>query len=341
MSYVREKVIHACRRHCDQSRLEKIIHYAEKKKIILDGLHVDISSNMPNTYYESCEALEAGVKSLTLDLTQIAKDKIETVFLSIRALARGYKAKLYAKGGVELAKYNQFVSLYEIDDYTEFAEMINKNKCDLNKIMLIDRDINCTVYMSALINLPRIDSVDELADVVTCAEILLICQLHNYDYPKCFCSGRFATSLGLNGVHEWLMQRGYPYSINPELEHWLEVYKVASQCMAITDLLDSQGWDTPSSLRGQFPCSYNDTTRGIGILESLAVVERLHKRGILKEDLIAKYSMKDQIEVLEYISKVVDGFIRTEIAISRDIPSDGYIYGCLDTELKELILNFS
>ena len=340
MSYVRSKVIEVCQDCCSPSKLEKIIYFVEKKKIILDGWHVDISSDMANTYYEACEAMHSGVKSITLDLTKIEVNKVETVFLSLRALARGYGVKLYAKGGVELAKYNQFVSLYEIDDYTEFAEMVEGNKCYMNTLRLIDRDIQCTSYMSALVNLPRIESVDELAEVVVCAETFLLCQLYSFSYPKCFYSGHFATSLGLNGLHEWLMQRDYPYAVNPELEHWLEVFKVSSECMEITDLLDSNGWSVPESIRGIFPCKYSDTTRGIGLLDSVAVVKRLHKRGIPKSDLVAKYTFKDQVDVLESVSKVIDGFIRSEITIDKESYTDGFVFGCLDTELKELSINF-
>ena len=31
--------------------------------------------------------------------------------------------------------------------------------------------------------------------------------------------------LGIMGVHEWLLRRGYQYEINPELKDWLQVYK--------------------------------------------------------------------------------------------------------------------
>ena len=316
------------------------MHYVDKKKIILDGWHVDISSDMPNTYYEACEAMRNGVKSITVDLGKIEVDKVETVFLSLRALARGYGVQLYAKGGLVLAKYNQFVSLYEIDDYTEYAEMVEANKCDLNKLRLIDRDISCTSYMSALVNLPRVEDVIELAEVVICAEMFLICQLNNFIYPKCFFSGAFSTALGINGLHEWLMQRDYPYAINQELEHWIEVYKLSSECLEVIDHIKSNGWLEPNTIRGIFPHSYGGTTRGISILDSIEVVQRLHKRGIRKEELTIQYTIADQMDILDIISTSIDGFIRSEITVEKEDSSSGLIYNCLDTDLKELSLNF-
>jgi ribonucleoside-diphosphate reductase alpha chain len=38
--------------------------------------------------------------------------------------------------------------------------------------------------------------------------------------------------LGLGGMHEWLMQRGYEYEVTPELHKWLSIYKEESDGMA-------------------------------------------------------------------------------------------------------------
>ena len=34
--------------------------------------------------------------------------------------------------------------------------------------------------------------------------------------------------LGLMGVHEWLLKRGYRYEVTPELHQWLAIYKGVS-----------------------------------------------------------------------------------------------------------------
>jgi len=38
--------------------------------------------------------------------------------------------------------------------------------------------------------------------------------------------------LGIMGVHEWLLQRGYKYEVTPEMHEWLKVYKDSSEAAA-------------------------------------------------------------------------------------------------------------
>ncbi len=38
----------------------------------------------------------------------------------------------------------------------------------------------------------------------------------------------YRIGLGLGGIHEWLMSRGYGYEVNSELASWLKVYKEVS-----------------------------------------------------------------------------------------------------------------
>ena len=39
--------------------------------------------------------------------------------------------------------------------------------------------------------------------------------------------------LGLMGIHEWLLKRGYGYEVTPELHQWLKVYEDESERSAI------------------------------------------------------------------------------------------------------------
>src|SRR5690606_13366861 len=38
--------------------------------------------------------------------------------------------------------------------------------------------------------------------------------------------------LGLGGIHEWLMERGYKYQVTPELHKWLRLYQQESDSAA-------------------------------------------------------------------------------------------------------------
>ena len=79
------------------------------------------------------------------------------------------------------------------------------------------------------INLGRIGSVDELSDVVTLATKFLICGTlkAKLPYEKIYDVRQKNRRLGLGimGVHEWLLKKGYKYEVVPELHNWLSIYK--------------------------------------------------------------------------------------------------------------------
>jgi ribonucleoside-diphosphate reductase alpha chain len=83
------------------------------------------------------------------------------------------------------------------------------------------------------INLGNISTVDELQDVVHLASKFLVCGTMRGDVPydkvKYVREANRKIGLGLMGIHEWLLQRGYSYEVNDELRQWLEVYKNESE----------------------------------------------------------------------------------------------------------------
>jgi ribonucleoside-diphosphate reductase alpha chain len=65
--------------------------------------------------------------------------------------------------------------------------------------------------------------------------------------------------MGLMGVHEWLLQRGYQYEVVPELHEWLTEYQANSEAGA--DLLAKElNISKPKAYRAIAP------TGSIGIL---------------------------------------------------------------------------
>jgi ribonucleoside-diphosphate reductase alpha chain len=79
------------------------------------------------------------------------------------------------------------------------------------------------------INMGRIDSIGELADVVELATKFLVCgtlKAHlPYDQVYKTREKNRRLGLGLMGMHEWLIKRGYRYEVTQELHQWLAVYK--------------------------------------------------------------------------------------------------------------------
>jgi ribonucleoside-diphosphate reductase alpha chain len=82
------------------------------------------------------------------------------------------------------------------------------------------------------VNLSRIGSITELADVVSLSTKFLLCGTLRADlpYPKIreVREKNRRLGLGLMGIHEWLIQRGQRYEVNTELHQWLEVYRGVS-----------------------------------------------------------------------------------------------------------------
>ncbi len=82
------------------------------------------------------------------------------------------------------------------------------------------------------INLARIQNINELADVSDLATKFL---LHGtlratlpYDKVYEVREKNRRLGLGLMGLHEWLLKKGYKYEVVPELHNWLTVYKGVS-----------------------------------------------------------------------------------------------------------------
>jgi len=83
------------------------------------------------------------------------------------------------------------------------------------------------------VNLGNISSIAEFKDVVTLASKFLVCGTLRADLPydKVYAvrEKNRRLGLGLMGIHEWLLQRGYSYEVNTELEGWLDVYQHESK----------------------------------------------------------------------------------------------------------------
>ena len=88
----------------------------------------------------------------------------------------------------------------------------------------------------ASVNLSRIESLEELKDVVRLATKFLLCGTERADLPYFKVwetrSKTRRLGLGLMGIHEWLISRGSKYEVTPELHQWLGVWKGESESTA-------------------------------------------------------------------------------------------------------------
>jgi ribonucleoside-diphosphate reductase alpha chain len=106
------------------------------------------------------------------------------------------------------------------------------------------------------INLGRIDSIDEMKDVVELATKFLVCgtlRAHlPYDEVYEVRMKNRRLGLGLMGIHEWLLQRKSKYEVTPELHSWLRVYRGISNRVA-DEFCDSLGISRPAGKRAIAP----------------------------------------------------------------------------------------
>jgi ribonucleoside-diphosphate reductase alpha chain len=82
------------------------------------------------------------------------------------------------------------------------------------------------------INMGRVDTIHEFSDIVELSTKFLVLGTlkAKLPYEKVYDvrEKNRRLGLGLMGMHEWLIKRGYKYEVVPELHNWLSVYKGVS-----------------------------------------------------------------------------------------------------------------
>ena len=75
----------------------------------------------------------------------------------------------------------------------------------------------------------NIETLDRFREVVQLASQFLVCGLVRAELPfkKVYETRRQNSRLGLGlmGMHEWLLKRGYKYEMVDELKQWMKVYE--------------------------------------------------------------------------------------------------------------------
>lgn len=156
-----------------------------------------------------------------------------------------------------------------------------RNAC--NEVVSEDDSDKCNL---GTIWINRINDKEELKNVVKYATKFLICGGIYSDVPhqriKEVGDKNNRIGLGLGGIHEWLIKRGYDYEVTPELHSWLSIYEQESDSSAFVTARQL-GVSIPKGIRAIAP------TGTIGIIaETTTGIEPLfckaYKRRYLKEN---------------------------------------------------------
>lgn len=136
------------------------------------------------------------------------------------------------------------------------------------------------------VNMANIETIEEFRIVISSGIRFLLLGTLIADLPyqkvKEVREKNRRLGLGLMGVHEWLLKRGYKYEVVPELHEWLKVYRDESE-LAANELADKLGINRPIAYRAIAPTGtigiMAGTTTGIEPLFAVAFMRRYLKDG--------------------------------------------------------------
>lgn len=136
----------------------------------------------------------------------------------------------------------------------------------------------------ASVNMSRIDNLERFNRVCYLVSKFLLCgtMKAQLPYQKVYevREKNRRLGMGLMGVHEWLLQRGYRYEVTPELHEWLAGYKFNSEIGA-NQLAEELGINKPVAYRAIAPTGtigiMAGTTTGIEPLFAVAYKRRYLK----------------------------------------------------------------
>jgi len=185
------------------------------------------------------------------------------------------------------------------------------------------------------INLGTIRDMPELARVSYLASKFLVCGGYKADLPyeavRETREKNRKIGLGVMGVHEWLLRKGYRYEMNDELESWLYLWTQANEAGA-NAISDALGINRPKKYRAIAPTGtigiLASTTTGIEPLYAVAYKRRYLTEGTkwnyeyvidaTAEHLIQTYGLNpDEIETASTLAKDPERRIKFQYEVQK------------------------
>lgn len=195
---------------------------------------------------------------------------------------------------------------------TEVVSEDDSDKCNLG-----------TVWMN------RCKDKDEFREVVKFGTLFLLCGGIYSDVPtdkiKEVGLKNNRIGLGLGGMHEWLMLRGYKYQCVPELHQWLATYERESDAAAFVGA-KQLGVAVPKGVRAIAPTGtigiMAETTTGIEPLFCKAYKRRYFKEGKWMYQYVVDGAVKRLLEQgvkLEHIQDSYDISFKERVKFQADV----------------------
>lgn len=200
------------------------------------------------------------------------------------------------------------------------------------------------------INMGNIDSIEDFKSVVTLASKFLVCGTLRaslpYDKVYDVREKNRRLGLGLMGIHEWLLKRGYGYEVTPEMHKWLAIFRDESECSA-NDHCDRLFISRPVAYRAIAPTGsigiLAGTTTGIEPLFAVAykrrylkdgtrwhyeycvdaTAEMLIQDGINPDKIETAYSLSNKFEKRIKFQADIQDYVDMSISSTINLPSWG------------------
>lgn len=212
---------------------------------------------------------------------------------------------------------------------------------------------NCTEVTSAddsdvcnlgSINMSRINSLEEFASVVELATMFLIMGTIKAEMPydKVYevRNKNRRLGLGLMGIHEWLVQRGYKYEVTSELHRWLTVYRSVSDNVS-RSFADTLSISRPVANRAIAPTGtigiMAGTSTGIEPIFSVAYKRRYLKGTKWHYQYVVDGSAKDLIERYDANPDTIDSALSLADDYERRIKFQADIQDYVDMSISSTI----
>lgn len=168
----------------------------------------------------------------------------------------------------------------------------NRNETLRNACTEVTSEDDSDICNLASINLARVRDKNELRYLVNLATAFLVAGTVYSDVPY----GKVADvraknrrlGLGLMGMHEWLLQRGKRYDVDPDLEALLRVY--AGSTESARAWAERWGLSAPVKTRAIAPNGtigiVAETTGGIEPIFCVAMLRRYHDKGTWRQQYV-------------------------------------------------------
>jgi ribonucleoside-diphosphate reductase alpha chain len=196
----------------------------------------------------------------------------------------------------------------------------------------------------ASLNLARIETLDEMMEVEEAAIVFLMCGTL---YSKLPLDSMYKIreknrrlGLGLMGVHEWLLKRGYRYEPNSELEKWLKAYE--SSGAFANRFADKLSCSRPAATRSIAPTGtisiVAETTSGIEPIYAVAYKRRYFDgNGTRKARFVIDATAKRLIETRKVDPDLIEDSYTLAEDVERRIRFQGWVQGFVDHGISSTI----